>query len=240
MDVKEEDILGADIATHWYYVAKGRALQSFLRGTQVDELIDVGAGSGVFSRQLLDAGFCRNAICVDPAYAEEREEMHNGHPVAFVHNIDNPAASLVLMMDVLEHVDDDVALIEQYTRSMPSGGRLMITVPAFSFLWSGHDVFLEHRRRYTRGQLNAAVQKAGLTVERSRYFYGFLFPVAAAIRLYKGWRLRHRKLEARSDLAPVSAPLNAVMTLMHDIERTTLFPANVFAGLSVFCLARKP
>ena len=52
-----------------------------------------------------------------------------------------------MIADVLEHVDDDLALLRQYAAKLGEGGRIVITVPAFSFLWSGHDVFLEHRRR---------------------------------------------------------------------------------------------
>ncbi|MDH3231515.1 MAG: class I SAM-dependent methyltransferase [Alphaproteobacteria bacterium] len=239
MDVKEEDILGADIATHWYYVAKGRALRAFLRGVRAGALLDVGAGSGVFSRQLLDAGMCERATCVDPAYAREHDEIHNGRQITFLRAVERPAADLVLMMDVLEHVDDDRALLRQYTDAMPQGGRVLITVPAFRFLWSGHDVFLEHRRRYTRAGIEAAVRDAGLAVERCRYFYGLLFPAAAAVRLYRAWQLRHHEIEAKSDLRPAPAPLNRALTLIHDLERVTLFRFNIFAGLSVFCLARK-
>lgn len=239
MDVKEEDILGADIATHWYYVAKGRALRAFLRGARAGALLDVGAGSGVFSRQLLDAGLCERATCVDPAYAREHDETQNGRPIVFRRAVEKPAADLVLMMDVLEHVDDDRALLRQYTDAMPPGGRVMITVPAFRFLWSGHDVFLEHRRRYTRAGIEAAVRDAGLTVERSRYFYGLLFPAAAAIRLYGARKLKNREIAPKSDLRRVPEPLNRTLTLIHDLERMTLFPFNIFAGLSVFCLARK-
>ena len=142
MDVKEEDILGADIATHWYYVSKGRAMRSFLGSMRVTEVLDVGAGSGIFSRQLLEAGVCQRATCVDPAYMEEREESCSGGTLSFVREVREPEQSLVLMMDVLEHVDDDVGLLRAYSRNLPADGQLLITVPAFQFLWSGHDEFL--------------------------------------------------------------------------------------------------
>lgn len=239
MDVKEEDILGPDIARHWYYLSKGRALLDFLRPVRNATLLDVGAGSGIFSRQLLDAGKCDRAICVDPAYAEERTESHNGREIAFVRSMDDGAYDLLLMMDVLEHVDDDVGLLRQYSKGMPHGGQILITVPAFQFLWSGHDEFLEHRRRYTRRQIEDVVSRAGLTVVRSRYFFGLLFPLAAAIRLYAARRLRTKHVAPRSDLRRSPAPVNKALTLIHDLERHTLFRFNIFAGLSIFCLARR-
>ena len=67
MDLKEEAILGAAIGSHWYYVAKGRALCAMLGGIRVPEVLDVGAGSGVFSRQLLDAGVCSGRCASIPA-----------------------------------------------------------------------------------------------------------------------------------------------------------------------------
>lgn len=143
------------------------------------------------------------------------------------------------MMDVLEHVDDDVGLLRQYSETLPADGWVLITVPAFQFLWSGHDIFLEHRRRYTRRQIEDVVARAGLTVVRSRYFFGLLFPVAAAIRLYAARRLKKQGPEPKSDLRKAPALLNKVLTLLHDVERATLFRFNIFAGLTVFCLARR-
>lgn len=239
MDVKEEDILGPDIAWHWYYVSKGRALRQLLRHVRNAKLLDVGAGSGVFSRQLLDAGICKRATCVDPAYAEERTESHNGREIGFVRHAEDHEHDLLLMMDVLEHVDDDVGLLREYSETMPKGAWVVLTVPAFQFLWSGHDVFLEHRRRYTRRQLENVAAKAGLTVVRSRYFFGLLFPVAAVLRLYAAWRLKKAEVEPKSDLRKSSAAVNKALVLAHDIERGTLFRFNIFAGLTIFCLARR-
>lgn len=239
MDVKEEDILGPEIARHWYYVSKGRALQQLLGHVRKAALLDVGAGSGIFSRQLLDAGICERATCVDPAYAEERRELHNGREIAFVRSVESPRHDLLLMMDVLEHVDDDVGLLRDYSENLPSGGWVLITVPAFQFLWSGHDVFLEHRRRYTRRHIEDVAARAGLTVVRSRYFFGLLFPIVAAIRLYATRRLKKNGDAPRSDLRKSSAPVNKALTLVHDLERATVFRFNRIAGLTVFCLARR-
>lgn len=66
MDLKEEDILGESIYEHWYYISKGQALHHFLGDINTPEILDVGAGSGVFSRQLLDKGICKSAVCLDP------------------------------------------------------------------------------------------------------------------------------------------------------------------------------
>jgi len=150
MDVKEQDILGDLINHHWYYRAKGAAMTRLLAGAPVRHVLDVGAGSGVFSRLLLDQGAIE-ATCVDPAYPSEHTEMQGGKPIRFVHVAANSDADTVLLMDVLEHVDDDTGLLREYVQNAAPGTRFLITVPAFMWMWSGHDVFLEHRRRYTLG-----------------------------------------------------------------------------------------
>lgn len=239
MDLKEESILGQDITTHWYYVSKGHALCRLISDLRVDGVLDVGAGSGVFSRQLLDAGICQRAVCVDTGYTEERSEAHNGKAILFTRSINSVSEKLILMMDVLEHVDDDVGLLRKYTDRMPPGGLVLITVPAFQFLWSGHDVFLEHRRRYTLKGIESVVKAADLTIVRSRYFFGILFPFVSATRLHDRLLSPSGQIEPKSFLKKYPKFINTSLTLIHDIERTILFPLNIFAGLTVFCLARR-
>ncbi|MEX0942278.1 MAG: class I SAM-dependent methyltransferase [Pseudomonadales bacterium] len=233
MDVKEESILGPEIETHWYYVSKGRALLALLGDIRAREVLDVGAGSGIFARQLLEADVCGQATCVDPAYSNSSVKVVNGRELRFTRTIDRPSQDLILMMDVLEHVPDDVALLRQYTASLSVDGHVAITVPAFPALWSGHDVFLEHYRRYTRPSLEAVVRAAGLEVVQSRYFFGLLLPMAAVTRLLAPGR--HQERSALRKCHPI---LNRGLIWLHDVERRLIFPYNSLGGLSLFCLAR--
>lgn len=239
MDLKELDILGEKIHEHWYYVSKGRALRDFLNGLTVDEVLDIGAGSGIFSRQLIDNDIAQSAVCIDPNYAEEKKENWNGKTIKFLKSLERTTQSLILMMDVLEHVPDDVALIKEYTNSMPTGGKVLITVPAFQFMWSGHDVFLEHYRRYSIPMVEECVKNAGLHVIKSRYFFATLFPAVAIIRQFKNFLMKKRVLEAKSELGDHPQWLNIALTKVHTIERKILFPINKLLGLSVFCLCEK-
>jgi SAM-dependent methyltransferase len=238
MDLKEQEILGSAIDTHWYYVSKGRAMQSLLAGTRVDEALDVGAGSGVFSRQLMQAGICRRAVCVDSEYQAEYTESLADGELDFVRTLDHPTQKLVLMMDVLEHVDDDLALLQQYTKHLPKDGRVLISVPAFGFLWSGHDVFLEHRRRYNRKMLLSVVREANLEVESCRYFFGFLFPIVALSRLINRARVEANRMAPKSDLKIYPDIINSALTLVHDLERNSLLRFNSLGGLTLFCVAK--
>ena len=239
MDLKESDILGPAVKDHWYYVSKGRALRTMLGGETVDDVLDVGAGSGVFTRQLLDCGLVKHGVCVDPGYETEHVEKHNDCEISFVRNVKDVPQKLLLMMDVLEHVDDDVGLLKEYADRMPPDGRVLITVPAFQFLWSGHDVFLEHRRRYTLPHIEQVVRDAGLNVLKGRYFFGALSPVAAAVGMLEMVKQGTAKTEAKCRLKHASSIVNSTLNRLHDVERVALFSVNRLAGLTAFCLAAR-
>jgi hypothetical protein len=138
------------------------------------------------------------------------------------------------MMDVLEHVDDDRWLLRHYAEKVPAGAHFLVTVPAFAFLWSGHDVFLEHKRRYRLPEIEAAMRDAGLEIVRGSYYFGFVFPLAAAVRLAD-----RNTTEPRSSLKKQGAVANGILTALCAAE-LPLFPVNRLAGLSCFVLARKP
>jgi hypothetical protein len=107
-------------------------------------------------------------------------------------------------------------------------------VPAFQFLWSGHDIFLEHKRRYRLPEIEKTMRDAGLEVVHGAYYFGAIFPLAAAIRL-----LTRRSPEPKSSLKKHGALTNALLTLACAAE-LPLFKHNQLAGLSAFVLAKKP
>jgi SAM-dependent methyltransferase len=86
-----------------------------------------------------------------------------------------------VLMDVLEHVGDDVGLVAETRRVLAPSGQVLVTVPAHAFLWSEHDVFLEHHRRYDRDGLRAALNRGGLDVIEMFYFYALPFAARAVM-----------------------------------------------------------
>jgi hypothetical protein len=80
-----------------------------------------------------------------------------------------------ILMDVLEHIHSDTSFLQEILAKMPASSFVFITVPAFQFLFSGHDVCLKHYRRYNRKQLLALIKAANLRVEKCHYFYASLF-----------------------------------------------------------------
>lgn len=236
MDIKEQELLGDAVSQHWYYTSKAAAVSHVLQGVTFERILDVGAGSGFFSRHLLSTTSAVQSLCVDPNYDRDWTESVDNKPLLFRRDAKDYAADLVLLMDVLEHVDDDEGLLTHYTRDLKSGTKVLITVPAFPFLWSAHDVFLEHRRRYTLDTLRPVVKGAGLNIVNDCYGFGLLFPLAAAMRLAR--RLKDPDAQPQSDLKIHHPIINAALGAICALERP-LMNGNTLMGLSAFCLAEK-
>ncbi|MBR0681421.1 class I SAM-dependent methyltransferase [Roseomonas eburnea] len=239
MDLLEQDVLGDSIGAHWYYRSKRHAVLSLLGDRAPRSVLDVGAGSGFFAREILRATRAERAVCVDPNYPADRDEQEAGKPILFRREIDGTDADLLLLMDVLEHVDDDAGLLGQYLRLARPGSTVLISVPAFQWLWSGHDVFLGHRRRYTVRQIEAVARDCGLDIHRSCYFFASVFPIAALRRLPAaiGQAWSGQSPEARSDMRHHGPVVNTVLSGLCRAE-LPVFRHNRVFGLTAFVLGQ--
>jgi trans-aconitate methyltransferase len=240
MDLKEEAILGDAAASHWYYISKGAALLRFIKGIKAVEVLDIGAGSGIFAKLLLRRTGVSRVVCCDTGYSRERVEHCAEKPLYFKKEIEHSEAGLALFLDVLEHVEDDVLFVQEYAKKLKSGTYVAVTVPAFQFLFSGHDLFLDHYRRYTIASLEKCLSAAGLKVLKSRYYFFFLFPAIALVRLISKIRLMlfHAGSVPQSDLRPYGKAINALLVLINRAE-LAVFPFNRIAGITIFSLAVK-
>ena len=147
--------------------------------------------------------------------------------------IDPGTADVVLMLDVLEHLDAESAGLGAARKILVPGGLLVVTVPAYQWLWSAHDVHLGHRRRYTRARLRGAVEGAGLVVERVSYFNAALFPAVAAVRCAQ--RLARRD---GHDLQRPAPAVNRALAAVFALERHVVSRVDMPFGSSLLLVAR--
>jgi SAM-dependent methyltransferase len=235
MDLKELES-GVDLASHWYYRTKRIPVLDYLRRIlggrkEALDVLDVGAGSGFFSESLIDAGgrAIRDVRRVDtgyPAEASARDERIAGYVSRGRELPVRVRDSLVLMMDVLEHVKDPQALLNSVARRCEGTNYFFITTPAFMSLWSPHDVFLGHHRRYTLRELTETARKAGLDVTSSYYLYGAIFPAVWLVRRWKG-----AAGGDQSDMKPASFAVSALLELICRAE-FVFRRLNKFAGVT--------
>jgi SAM-dependent methyltransferase len=231
---------------YWWFVARREAALQFARDHRPCDgparVLDAGCGTGALLSRL---GKERNTTVYGIDLAREALAFSRGRGRRGLVQADLTALpfrsdsfDIVTALDVVEHVADDVAALAEIRRVLRPGGVLVMSVPAYPFLWSSHDEALHHRRRYTAGSLAPRLKAAGLATARLTYLLSFLFPVIALFRLAD--RLRPRVRPARAHLVPVPTAVNRLLIAL---QRAELFLARRLTlpfGVSLFCVASKP
>lgn len=182
--------------THWYYEHKFNSilkrLESDLSGAK--NLVDVGAGSALFSLELLRQNDGLRCIAIDPGYSLDSYTDERLR-ITYLRQPNGLQGDLYLFTDVLEHVENDVAFLATYVEGAKVGAKFLITVPAFMILWSGHDIFLKHFKRYRKRDLCQVLRQSGLEVQSVDYLYVSLFPIALLVRSLPKSRVSNSQLK---------------------------------------------
>lgn len=200
-------------------------------------ILDVGCGTGANLKMLAEFGTAEGVDLSQQALDFCHERGLDGVRYGEAESLPYPPNSfdLVTALDVLEHLDDDSSGLNEIYRVLRPGGRALLFVPAFMFLWGVQDDVSNHRRRYTRPELKNAVTKAGLDVDLASYAnFSFFFPVLAVRTL-----MRLLKLRADSEYGINIPAMNKIFAKLFSSERffikRNLFPF----GVSLLCVAKK-
>jgi SAM-dependent methyltransferase len=144
---------------------------------------------------------------------------------------------LAVSLDVIEHLQDDLAALKELRRVVAPGGRLLVTVPAYQWLWSGHDEINHHHRRYTRRSLLDVAQQAGWECARTTYFNSLLLPVAILLRALDP--LSSKTTESSLDLWVPPRPANWLLERPLTLEAAVIGRGGrIPAGLSLLTVFR--
>ena len=146
----------------------------------------------------------------------------------------NNSFDLVTAFDVFEHLEDDQKGLEEAFRVLKKGGFLLLTVPAYSWLWSFHDESLGHKRRYTKQELEKKVKKAGFKILKSSYLISsFLFPIALFRFIQRLFRVKGQSYVILPKF------LNVLLAEILKLEALLLQFCNLPFGVSLILLGRK-
>jgi SAM-dependent methyltransferase len=228
---------------HWWFRGRRYIIRSVLQRLKLPlraRVLEVGSGTGGNLDMLAEFGRVSGlemdeaALALTATRTGGRFDIRAGHCPDKV-PFDGQRFDLICFFDCLEHIPDDALSLARMRALLSPGGAIVVTVPAYRWLWSAHDVFLHHCRRYSRASLTECAQAAGYRVGSITYFNTLLFPLAASARLLD--RLL-RRARSSGDAIPV-APLNALLYRVFNLEsrwlarRTLPFGMSLIAVLSV-------
>lgn len=233
--------------THWWFRARRRILKALIdQGVdwgRVSQVLEIGAGSGANLAELYPEGVELTGIEPEAPSAELARQrgiatVHTGMLEEAPGLLEGVSFDVVSLFDVLEHVEDDQAALSILQGLVRPEGWLVLSVPAYQWLWSRHDDVNHHFRRYTRRQLVDRVSAAGFQVHTATYFNTLLFPPIAALRLLsKLWRPQGDS--GSSDMDLPSGGLNELLYRIFSLERGALKHCSLPFGVSLFVLARR-
>jgi SAM-dependent methyltransferase len=244
MNLEEYEVMYRQERDYWWFVSRSELLHfcmhEMVRLPAGGRILDLGCGTGANLTVLAEYGqaygadFSRAALAFCRKRDLPRLLLGDGQrlPIA-------PASlDLVTSMDSLEHIPDDNAAIAECFRILKPGGRMLITVPAFGFLWSEHDEALQHLRRYTAAELTAKLRLAGFKVARMSHVMFFLFLPVLAMRLIQNFT--KSSTHPRTSITALPPLADTLLLWINRLETWLLNWVNFPLGVTIVAVAEKP
>jgi SAM-dependent methyltransferase len=227
---------------HWWYRGRRKVIECVLCGVELPpraRILDAGCGSGRNMLELNRHGTV-TGVELSPTSSALARKRDAGE-VLTCSVLEMPFAEnsfdLAVSLDVIEHLDDDLEALRELRRVVAPGGALLVTVPAYQWLWSGHDEINHHRRRYTRRSLHDVAERAGWRQVRTTYFNSLLLPIAIILRVLE--RVNRKTTESSLDLWVPPDPLNWLLERPLALEaRMIARGGRIPAGLSLLAVYR--
>ena len=227
---------------HWWFVARRKILQRildrFTPKSSVKKVLEIGCGFGGNLSMLSGYG-ALNAMEYDDDARAAAAQRHVCQVQAGSLPDNLPYKEkfdLICTLDVVEHIDEDAASIQSMEKLLNPGGTLLVTVPAYQFLWSAHDVANNHKRRYTKSSLRALLKNTRFSVVYCSYFNTFLFPSVLLARALNNLRGK----EDEFDVNMPSPLINNFLATVFSAERLFLPAISFPFGVSLVLVARRP
>lgn len=225
---------------HWWFSGRRAILSSIMANLTLPQpcrILEVGCGTGGNLQMLSGFGEVSAFEMDANARAIASKKTNNLHDIRAGRCPDeipfhDRRFDLICLFDVLEHIDQDTETLISIKPLLRKNGRILITVPAYQWLWSAHDEFLYHKRRYSAAQLRKKIVAAGLRPVKTSYFNTILFPLAVIVRLKD--KLLGAPSVTGTRVPPTS--INKFLRTLFGAERFLLERFNLPFGVSLLCV----
>jgi SAM-dependent methyltransferase len=230
--------------THWWFRGRREIFTRLLAplASEPRRILDIGFGTGAMLKFLEPYGPVTGMDVSIEAIRFARTRCSRPMLLGSITQVPvaTGAFDLVTAFDIVEHVENDADAFAELARVCRPGGHVLVTVPAFQFLWGNQDVVSHHQRRYTLAAIRAHVEAAGLVPRRLSYFNAFLFPAVAAVRVARRFRGEPAG-EVKSDFTMTKPGfVNDTLTRIFAAEGRWLARWRLPVGVSLVCLAERP
>lgn len=227
--------------SHWWFAARSAIVREVIERygnlKPGDTILDVGCGTGAIMK-LLSEKYRMIGIDMSPLAVEYSRKR--GLKDVFLMPLqefprDKYNVKAVILLDVIEHIDDDIDVLRHAGDIVGKDGRVIITVPAYKWLWSSHDLVNHHKRRYTAARLRETLAKAGLEPVKMTYYNSLLFPLAVVKKVVGKWKAADKASQA------VDQPSGFVNSLFYSVfasERHLVPNVRLPFGVSLLAVAR--
>jgi dolichyl-phosphate beta-glucosyltransferase len=226
--------------THWWFVSHRHLAMRLIESLNLKgpTILDVGAGTGGKIQSFKKLGDAHGIDVSEKAIefclkrGLENVTLCPAERIAY----SDETFDIIASFDVLEHVSNPSQVLAEFRRVLKSKGHLIISVPAFRFLWSQHDEALCHFRRYEKGEFAYELKEAGFKIDKMSYLFFVSFFVVAPIRLLR--RLRQSENVCDTTTLPPKF-LNRVLISLFQIETTLSMKMGLPFGTTLYAVARK-
>ncbi|MBM3251895.1 MAG: class I SAM-dependent methyltransferase [Candidatus Omnitrophica bacterium] len=229
-------------ASYWWHISRVNWTEKFIRSIYPDtvtlNVLDYGCGTGGFLYELNKRLRFKSYLGVDSSDKAIQLALKYGNYFRQINPVDfrlPEDVNLILLMDVLEHIEDDGHFLKSLTGDLKRKIYVLISVPALPCLYSNWDKTLGHYRRYTKESLGKLVEKAGGKIKNMKYCFGYLVPIILLKRVMLKTLYDRRKCE----FPQVPESVNQFLLILNHLEMFGAKYINSPMGSSLFCLFEK-
>lgn len=233
-------IMSRTEAIHWWFKGRREIISHIISELNLRpkaSILEIGCGTGGNLEMLSQFGSVSglemdsNALALAKTHSKNRYDLRQGI-CPDLSSFSERTFDLICMFDVLEHIDLETETLREAAKLLTKGGRIILTVPAYQWLWGMHDEFLHHKRRYNAANLRIAADAAGLKIRKLTYFNFLLFPIAAATRIME--KLVGGKRPIGADIPPTA--INRALTWIFASEKFAVSHFHIPFGVSMLAI----
>lgn len=225
---------------NWWHKGRRDLILRLISKNKKQNILDIGCSSGALLK-LLELNDFKELTGIDNSKEAIKECKKRGLNKTFVMdgsklNFPDNKFEIIIASDILEHIKDDKAALSEWFRIVKPGGKMILFVPAFNFLWSNHDVINKHYRRYYKNNLEKIIKESGFVLKKVSFWSFTLFLPVSLVKIFQRYFIKNSSEQMYNH----NEIINKILLKMILLENKIIQRLNLFVGTSLLIVAEKP